>query len=437
VKVAVLGGGFAGVLAARTLVDRGYDVHLLEAESRIGGLCRSETVDGFVCDVAGGHILHSRDQGVLATMVAALDDPVPCRRNTKIYYHGRYVKYPFENGLSDLPAGDNFDCLKGYLEAHVAREKGAAEPASFRDWINWRFGDGMARHFMVPYNEKIWCVDLHEVSSAWCSGRVPEAPLDAVLKASLGLASEGYTHQIDFHYPRRGGFETLVAAFARGIEDRIRTGTPVVEVVRDQRGFVVNGERFDRIVNTMPLRPLLAALRPQPPADVLAAMHGLRHLSVTTVLVAVDQANLAPYSWVYLPHADNGPMHRITYLANYSPNNAPTGASSVVAEITSIGGAVRPEPAEIERTVVASLDRLGLVPAGRVRFTRSWFNEYAYPLHDLGFDERIRRVVGWVEGQGVPTVGRFARYSYVNTDQVYAMVRDALADDFVPLQHAS
>ena len=24
-------------------------------------------------------------------------------RNTKIFYKGRYVKYPFENGLSDLP----------------------------------------------------------------------------------------------------------------------------------------------------------------------------------------------------------------------------------------------------------------------------------------------------------------------------------------------
>jgi protoporphyrinogen oxidase len=429
-RVGVLGGGIAGILTARMLAARGYDVHVFEAAPRIGGLCRSEVVDGFVYDLAGGHILHSRDAGVLGDMVAALGDPVECRRDTKIYYHGRFVKYPFENGLADLPPSDKFDCLKGYIDAHIARLCGAAEPDNFRDWIAWRFGDGMARHFMYPYNEKIWCTDLASVSAEWCSGRVPEAPLDDVIRAALGLESEGYTHQLTFYYPRRGGFESLVRAFAKGLEKHIRTSTPVREVVAAGRGFQVNGERFDRIVNTMPLKALVPVLRPAPPTEVRESLALLDHLSLTTVLVAVDKPDLSPYTWVYFPHADNGPMNRITYAHNYSPENAPEGCSSILAEVTSMGGGPRPDGDVLEREVVASLERLGLLEADWVRFTRSSFTEYAYPVHGHGFRERLARVLAWLDGRGIPSVGRFARYAYVNTDQVYMMVRETVDAGF-------
>jgi hypothetical protein len=69
-----------------------------------------------------------------------------------------------------------------------------------------------------------------------------------------------------------------------------------------------------------------------------------------------------------------------------------------------------------------------------VRFTRSHFNEYAYMVHDMGFRRRIEGVLAWLERSNIPSLGRFARYAYVNTDQVYAMVRDALAHDFRPLR---
>jgi protoporphyrinogen oxidase len=429
----VLGGGIAGILAARTLDARGYDVHVFEAAERIGGLCRSDIIDGFVYDVAGGHILHSRDKGVLAEMLAVLEQPVECRRDTKIYYQGRYVKYPFENGLGDLPRADAYECLKGYVEAHIARRFGAAEPPDFRNWITWRFGDGIARHFMVPYNEKIWCVDLSDVSSEWCAGRVPEAPLDDVIRGAIGLESEGYAHQLNFHYPRHGGFETLVHAFARGIEPRIRTSTPVRELVVHGGRFDVNGETFDRVVNTLPLRCLFEVLRPAPPREVRDAVGALRHLSLSTVFIALDQSEVPPYTWIYFPHPENGPMNRITYAHRYSPDNAPAGCTSVLAEVTSIGGEGPPDLAALEKSMVAKLGELGMLQPDRVRFTRSHFNEYAYIVHDIGFSDRIARVLAWLEQQNIPSLGRFARYQYVNTDQVYAMVRDALARDFAPI----
>jgi oxygen-dependent protoporphyrinogen oxidase len=49
-RIIVIGGGIAGLAAAYELARRGVDVHLLEASNRLGGLIRTEVVDGFTID---------------------------------------------------------------------------------------------------------------------------------------------------------------------------------------------------------------------------------------------------------------------------------------------------------------------------------------------------------------------------------------------------
>jgi phytoene dehydrogenase-like protein len=48
--VIVIGAGISGLTCARTLMDQGLDVLVLEADRRIGGRIKSDTVDGFVLD---------------------------------------------------------------------------------------------------------------------------------------------------------------------------------------------------------------------------------------------------------------------------------------------------------------------------------------------------------------------------------------------------
>jgi phytoene dehydrogenase-like protein len=49
-RVAVVGGGLAGLVAARRLAERGSDVTLFEATDRLGGRVGSDRVDGFTLD---------------------------------------------------------------------------------------------------------------------------------------------------------------------------------------------------------------------------------------------------------------------------------------------------------------------------------------------------------------------------------------------------
>ncbi len=427
-KIAILGAGVSGLALGRFLIERGFpreDVHLFEAQRKPGGLCHSKTVDGFTYDVTGGHILFSKDVAAMQWMKdCAGGDQAFLRRNrhTKIRFGDRWVHYPFENGLGDLPADANFDCLKGYIEAWHRRQvdKGAA-PNSFGQWVRWRFGEGIARHFMDPYNEKVWKRPVDFLSSDWVAGRVPDAPIDDVLRSSVGIRTEGYTHQAIFYYPKQGGFQAITDGIASGLGDRIRLQTAVSDVVKQSDGWRVNGEEFDLVVSTLPLTDAPSIFK-DVPADIAQAMRTLEYNGITCVLLALDREQHPDLSWIYLPHHEQGPTNRVTYMSNYSPGNAPEGKTSLLCEVTSPGGAPFPG-AELEEEVLAGLVHAGLVRRDEVLFTDRVSTRHAYVVFDQNYHRRRDAALGWMRSQGLIALGRFGRFEYDNSDQCVIKAR--------------
>jgi len=432
-KTAILGAGVSGLALAREMQLSGFpsaDLHLFEAASKPGGLCHSKTVDGFTYDVTGGHILFSKDAPTMQWMKdqAGGDDAFVRRdRNTKIRFGDRWVHYPFENGLGDLPPEVNFDCLKGYVDAwHRRRADDSEAPRDFASWVRWRFGDGIARHFMDPYNEKIWKRPLDEISSGWVAGRVPDAPIDDVLKAAIGLRTEGYVHQAIFDYPKQGGFQAITDGLAGHLGRQVRTQTPVESVQRTGERFRVNGEDFDCVVNTLPLNELPALVEGLD-AGAAEAMRALQFNSITCFLLALDRPEHPNLSWVYLPQPEQGPANRVTYMSNYSPGNAPAGKTSFLCEVTVRGGHPYPGP-ELERQLVDGLAWSGLLDPSEVLFTDRTDTRYAYIVFDHAFEERKRAALDGLARWGLVTLGRFGRYEYDNSDQCVIKARKLAAE---------
>jgi protoporphyrinogen oxidase len=432
VKLAILGAGVSGLALARFLIEGGLpreDVHLFEAARSVGGLCGSKTVDGFTYDVTGGHILYSKDAPAMQWMKDCAGGErafVRRDRNTKIRFEDRWVHYPFENGLGDLPPQANFDCLKGYVEAWSRRQiERSAAPQSFDQWVRWRFGDGIAAHFMDPYNLKVWKRDLARISSAWVAGRVPDAPIDDVLRSSVGIRTEGYTHQAIFFYPLRGGFQAITDGIASRVSDRVRLATPVTDVVQSRTGWRVNGEEFERVVSTLPLTDMPRIVKGMP-GDAAEAMAKLEYNSITCILIALDRAQHPDLSWIYLPHESQGPANRVTYMSNYSPELAPEGKNSFLCEVTHPGGAPYPG-ASLEREVIDGLVAAGLMERGEVLFTDRTSTRHAYVVFDHEYDARRAAALGWLERVGLIALGRFGRFEYDNSDQCVIKARAVAA----------
>jgi protoporphyrinogen oxidase len=429
VKIAILGAGVSGLSLARFLVEGGLDpgaVTLYEAGREPGGLCASKTVDGFTYDVTGGHILYSKDKPAMAWMQAACGGPAAFEtreRHTRIRFGQRWVNYPFENGLGDLPPEANFDCLRGYVAAwHQRQVTKSAAPREFGAWVRWRFGDGIAQHFMDPYNAKVWKRELDFLTSDWVAGRVPDAPVDDVLRSAVGIRTEGYTHQSVFYYPKQGGFQAITDGIAAPIRPRIRLNTPVREVQRRGGGYAVNGEEYDLVVSTLSLTHL-PELVPDMPHDVAGACRALEYNGIVCVLLALDRAAHPDLSWIYLPHDVQGPTNRVTYMSNYATSLAPKGRTSLLCEVTLRGGAPFPG-AELERDVIEGLARSGLIRRDEVLFHDRTATAQAYVVFDHGYAARRAAIFAWLDGFGLVTLGRFGRFEYDNSDQCVIKARE-------------
>ncbi len=420
-KFAILGAGVTGLTLGRLLREDGHDVSIFESSSQLGGLCRSSEHDGFTFDHVGGHILFSKDKRILDWMLDRVgrEQLVQKNRNTRILWHEhRYVPYPFENGVGHLTPEAKFDCLKGYLESVERRKNGEPCPENFYDWIQWKMGSGFAEHFMVPYNEKIWSCDLRRMSSSWVAGRVPDAPIDDILKAAVGIDTQGYTHQAFFWFPLHKGFQALPDGIASSIRDSIRLSSPATSVVRKGEAWRVNDEDFDRVINTVPL-PLIQDAIEELPQWLRADIAKLEPISLVNVLFGLkSDKELPDLSWIYLPFVDQGPANRVTFFSNYSPKNAPEGHVSYMAELT-FRGQISVDQAFLDGLAQA-LEGQKLLRRSDLVITQPKITRFAYIDQDLEFNERIARVRKWFDESGIVTVGRFGRYEYHNSDQCIA-----------------
>jgi len=414
-KIGILGGGLAGVSLAYFLEKKGHDVEVLEKEEECGGLCRSFSKDGFSFDL-GGHIIFSKDKQMLDLMINMLGSNVKKHyRNNKVWFKGRYVKYPFENGLSALDKEDIFECLNYFINNDYPK------PKNLKEWCYYTFGKGIAEKYLVPYNTKIWNIDPARISLEWVD-RIPKPPVEDVIKSAIGIETEGYTHQLYFYYPIRGGIQALVKAF----EDKLKKVTKkyaVKEIEKLKNGWrVSNGAEdryYDRVISCIPIFDLAAALKgvPKKISDIIRKK--LKYNSLSTVMLGIDKDKLSDKFAVYVPQKDLL-FHRICFHSYMGPWYTPKGTSSVVAEITTNQGDVVHEMTDKQLIdhVRKGLDKEGLVDSKLVCASDIKRMKYAYVLYDLNYRTNMKIINEYFRSLRLPLNGRFAQFEYLNMDAV-------------------
>ncbi len=430
---AILGGGLTGLTLARLLREHDEEVIVLEAEQEYGGLCRSKTEEGFTFDVGGSHIIFSRDTEVLDFMRRMIaGNEQRNNRNTRIFYKQQFIKYPFENGLSDLPPEDRFFCINGFIKNLIAVEKGEVPaPKNFREWIYFTFGEGIAECYMVPYNEKIWKFPADQMSHHWVEGRVPRPPVEDIIKSAIGIETEGYTHQSVFSYPLDGGIEALVHAIARPIEQFIRTGFSVTSIKKSgDQWQISNGKEVilaDQCICTMPVQHLIECLA-EVPFKVKNAAKALKYNSLVCVNIGI-RGTVPPISWLYVPDPLLGKTNRISFPSGYSRHVAPDGCSAILAEIThqphdEVAGM---SDAELKEEVVEMLRDMNLLTKEQIVYSSVERQPFAYVVYDLEYLKNIALVKDYFNSLGIPLVGRFAQFEYLNMDGCIRSVMDFVA----------
>jgi protoporphyrinogen oxidase len=413
-EVGILGGGISGIALAAHLDE---NVEILEKSSRTGGLCSTIVENGFTFDAAGPHIMFSKNKDVLNLMISVLGDNVhQNRRENRIYFKGKLVKYPFENDLSSLPKEDNFDCILGYLQnPHVGET-----PQNLAHWSYITFGEGISDKYFIPYNRKIWNYDPEKIGLEFVS-RIPKPPMEDVLKSSIGIPTEGYLHQLYYSYPTHGGFEAIVKAFEEKVKGPIRTNWPVASVERDGDGWRVvseSGEErwFRTLVNTIPIHELLKIWRDAPQAAHDAAAR-LRYNSLVNIMIGSKSDPGHNYTALYVPDPEII-FHRLSFPKAFGEQCVPPGGSSIMAEITTNEGDgiwEMSDEALIERAL-SDTSRIGFLDRDSVVYTKVVRFTYGYPVYDLEYRRNVTAMRDAVGATGLKLLGRFAQFDYINSD---------------------
>lgn len=427
-RVLVLGAGPCGLGAAYRLRELGHDDFLVcERAGDVGGLAASvSTGDGFTWDL-GCHVLFSRSPYFNAVMEKVLTGEwSERRRDAQVWLHGRFVPYPLQYNLHRLPPEARRECVVGLIRA----ARGTRTPSSFLDWIEGSFGEGLARHFMVPYNEKIWAAPLDTMSLDWIAERVPRPDLErAILNVIDARDDSGWGPNARFRYPRTGGIGEVWRAIAREVgRERIaldRAAAAIDPQARTVRFADGSAERYDTLVSTLPIDRLVAmagldALRPA--AEKLA--------STTVHVVGLGIRGETPPSlrdrmWIYYPDP-SVPFYRATILSNFSAENVPPGHWSFLVEVAESAARPLADPDALVQAVIAATVREGIVadPSDVVTTWRS-LAAPGYPTPTRDRDRLLAEILPALESRGIHSRGRFGLWKYEISNQDHAFLQGA------------
>ncbi|MBA3897249.1 MAG: FAD-dependent oxidoreductase [Sphingomonadaceae bacterium] len=398
-SLVVIGAGPAGLALARHYSGPSL---ILEASHEVGGLCRSIEFGGGVFDV-GGHSFHTPHAEVAGFVYKLMrGNWHEQRRDARVWFDGALIPYPFQAHFGALPdAAVVAECRAGSRD-------GRDEEENLEDWLVARFGAGVARHFLLPYNRKLWAHDLRDIACDWVGERIAGSEGKAARKP-LG---DG-TH---VGYPAEGGFGAIFRKIAKGLD--IAFGKRVVAVDPEARTLrTADGEErcWSQLVSTMPLTELTRMVGgcPEPVLDAVAGLKHIR-LKILHILAAGDPGD-APHR-VYI--ADPAiPPHKVAFNHTASPALRKRPVQAIIAEIAHSPHKKVGDDASLIAGTVDWLASAGFIRRADVIETRAIDVEHGYPLYT--HDRRALRdmVRGWLATVGIRSIGRFGAWSYVNSDE--------------------
>jgi protoporphyrinogen oxidase len=414
-RIAIIGAGPTGLGAAYRLQELGHgNFAVYERNSHVGGLASSHTdAAGFTYDI-GGHVMFSHYEYFDRLVDRLLgDDFSLLMRESWIRMFDRWIPYPLQNNVHRLPPEVLLECLHGLVDA---QSRDPLEAVSFADWVESVFGSGIARHFMRPYNFKVWAHPLEMMSKTWIAERVSVIDLKHVLGNVVhGRDEVSWGPNNRFKYPLHGGTGGLYERVVPTIASHLQLGREVVEIdLTEKRLRLADGgdDGYDVLISAMPIPELLKRLRPVP-GDLLEEAEGLHHSHGLVVGVGVDKPCETSKCWTYFPES-NAPFYRATFLSNYSPFIAPAGHTLLLTE-TSYSDYKPEDRATIVDRTVEGLVATGLLEPediSRVVATHVEDVEYFYPVPTLSRDGALAGIQPFLLANDVYSRGRFGAWKY-------------------------
>lgn len=416
--IAILGTGPCGLGVAHFLNQCVcFDWQHFERRPYVGGLSTSYVDgDGFTWDV-GGHVLFSHfdyfDHVVEKSLKGLYYEHM---RESWVRILDAWVPYPFQNNVRYLPDDARDLCVDGLKSL----PEDIASTASFKEWMDTVFGEGIVKYFMEPYNFKVWATPPELMGKDWIAERVSVVDLARIERnIAEGKDDISWGPNNKFKFPKRGGTGAIWQGVADGFRDKINFDHDLVEVDLQKKSLLfANGVRYsyDQLISTIPLDQLVAKCT-EVPDEVREAAGQLVHNSVYVVGIGLQSKREDTKCWMYFPE-DNCPFYRVTNFHNYSPHNVPDGNideySALMCETSY--SAHKPVVKEdiVEETIQGLINTGMIQESERDKIVSRYLIDvpYAYPVPTIERDAALAVIQPFLVSQDVYSRGRFGAWKY-------------------------
>ena len=415
-KIAILGGGFAGMAASQAL--KGLDCTVYEARSHAGGHSSSYTIDkGFIFD-EGPHVSftpHDRIREFLARSVGNEFFEYPTYATN--YYQGYILKHPVQCNLYGLPAELTTRCVADFVRAQYEDKR---ELKSYKDWCYRGLGETISEVFTRPYTRKYWNLELEQLTTDWVSERIYAPKLEEVLNGALTppvVETEEHYYMLGFRYPKHGGFGAYTSLLAK--ESPVALGMRAVEVdTANKKISFANGtsEHYTQLISSLPLPEIIKICKDAPPA-VREAAEKLACTSHFLVSLGINRPHLSDAYWTYY-YDEDIPFSRASFPSKYSHGTAAPGCSSVQVEVVHSRYKSIPSKDVLVEQCIESLLKVGLLH-NREEIVALDARDIRYANVIFDFDRAPNRAIvhDWMTANGIHWAGRYGEWAYLWTDQ--------------------
>lgn len=305
---------------------------------------------------------------------------------------------------------------------HQESRKQITPSDNFENGIYRVWGAGIAKHFAIPYNQKLWAVPLREMETSWLGGRVPMPDLQEMIEGTLKPTPRPMGPNARFGYPLRGGFQSLMNGFLPHVREQLRTGSGLKRVSPTRRIVTLaTGKEmsYDVLIGTMPLPALIRAMGDEAPKEIQQAASQLRHVSVRCVHLGVAREKLTDKHWIYYP--EDTVFHRIFVQGNASPHCNPAGGFGLTCEITY--SPQKPLPCDGEDLIERCIDecrRVGIIaPDDEVPVRLQVDLPFAYVVYDHARPKHVALLREWLAANDILLAGRYSEWEYYNSDHAF------------------